>query len=383
MIQRTLTYIRQLLKDEEVRLRRDGWPGFRSQQEIREFVLGMQSQINDHVVEMNQQAVNSNYPDVHDMEDGATSQQRISNDEKAAIQAAIQEFEQDHGFSSEVKILNKTDFDRIKNEYKNNEYAPEKDVVVLMARGPDGKMEQAFVTKDAVLPLKTQKTSEITGEQITLTGTREEINGVRDNLIDKAIDNEVLEGFEDIDPDETPFLNIFKRGLLVLKVLNEFLDNLKVNEPHWNNDLDDNTWPFWVPEYIAGPVNVGVDEIKSLPELAQTLGSFLFDKEMREKLVTAVENITWETVTQGLKGMFQSKVDQYEDPNQEVVTYHASSDAAVILAAILTGGKKFLENVDDFFSSFRKLGKQDWKRINLPDLKAKKLGEDMTTTPER
>ena len=384
IFKRGAEYAEQLLKDEEQRLKfQENRDGFASRSEIEQFLLSKQNDIKNYMENLRDQVAVGNVQDFVG----------ISAIEKQALQTSIDKFRNEQSLDAEVKILDKEFFERLKVQYENGDRIPDKDVTLLMTRDPQGNIEKHFVYKDGLFVLPTEK--EVNGEIIVLEGTIEEFETVRDRFIESAINYDNIQLYDNsgnpinadaeelvvgkdangipvtINSSEEPYLNIFEKAMWVITASRDLLSEVGINEKRWNENLNQNTWPVYVPDTGAGMGNAVLDEAKSIPEMV-AFGLSMFDKQVRQSLWESITDVNWDT----FKHIFIDKAEQYEN----TPVYAGSYDVTTIIIAVLTGGKKVFDELSDVLKKSGKIGEINWNFIrtkNLPDDQVERLAKDI------
>jgi hypothetical protein len=173
--------------------------------------------------------------------------------------------------------------------------------------------------------------------------------------------------------------NIFEKAMWCIKVTKTLLEDVEIKEPHWNEQLGENTWPMTVPPPAAGPGNAVLDEAKSIPQML-TFGVSMFDKVERQKILEALSNIDWGTI----KNMIKETANRY-DPDvssPEQITYQATYDGTTITIIILTGGGELIKKIIEIKDNLGVLKRIEWPDVDLPYDKAQKLGADAASNPQ-
>uniref|UniRef100_UPI00404A10AA RHS repeat-associated core domain-containing protein n=1 Tax=Fulvivirga sp. TaxID=1931237 RepID=UPI00404A10AA len=315
----------------------------------------------------------------------------INSVESEKLTGSIEKFEREQGLDTRVIILDNEMFELMKSEYEDGTRETDKDVVVLIGRDdngtPDNPIDDTyvkhFVYKEGLFVLPTEKTLDDGVTIIQLEGTMGEFEEVRDRYIDSAIEFAELEVTDangepsTIDPDKEPALNIFEKAMWVITASRDLLKEVGIDEKRWNEDSGElNTWPMYLYDPAAGIGNAALDELKSIPEMV-SLGLSMFDKNVRRQILESISNISWST----LKDMIGDKADQYEN----TPAYAGSYDATTIIVAILTGGKKILDEFGSVLKKMGKLGDINWSKIRefgFNDSQARKLGDDIAANDE-
>ncbi|WP_170148164.1 hypothetical protein, partial [Marinoscillum furvescens] len=221
----------------------------------------------------------------------------LPEEEKEKLKVAIADFKDNQDIDSKVTVLDEATFDELKDSF-----TPEKEVHLLLGKSADGYKKQFYYQED-FFNYPTGKTT-YSGESISLDYQQSDVEAIRDQHIDKSIDNPNAIG--DLTKKPEPTLNIFERDMWVVKVTKETLAKIKVPVPMWNTEVETDTYPFELNSLTAGLGDGAVDELKSIPDLL-VLTLSLFDEQERTALLQALEQLDYETV----KKMFQEKADKY------------------------------------------------------------------------
>lgn len=376
IFKRGAEYALTLLKDEEQRIKtQENREGFTGPLEIKQFLLSKQAEIESYMDELRNEVTTN----------GISDYVGIPESEKQAISTSMNKFKNQFGIDSEVKILDKEFFDRLRKQFDDGTRQPEKDVTMLMTIDPNGNIEKHIVYKDGFYVPPTEKLvtrPDGTLETIQLEGTMEEIGPIRDYYIDRAIENNSLAVGKDaagnpilIDSEEEPVFNVFEKAMWVIEVVKDFMDEAEIGEKRWNVALDENDWPWDVPSYAAGPGNAALDEAKSLPQMI-TFGCSMLEEEQREAVADALKSIDLGTVTE----MIKEKADRYTSNNPDVVRYEATYDGTTVTIIILTGGGELIKKILDIKNNLGVLKRLDWTDIDLPYDEAQKLGADAASS---
>ncbi|MDH5415197.1 MAG: hypothetical protein OEW87_13760, partial [Flavobacteriaceae bacterium] len=337
--------------------------GLKDEKNIEEYLLSQKGKIQDEIIRIKNEIKSGG--------EGKEDFIGIPATESEKLTGSMNKFNNFFGFSTKVSIMDKMYFDEVKGEYESGNRQTDKDVVVIIGKNEDGTYDKYFKIKDGLFVLPTEKTLD-DGTTITLNGTEAEVVEIVQRFIITATEYERVKIYDEkgneipiydkisrlevtdangqpstIDPDVEPVLNIFEKGMWVVKVAKDVLDEVGIDEKRWNeNDPTlNNDWPFFVYDLLAGLGNATLDELKSIPEMV-SLGLSMFDKEARQQLWESVTNLSFET----LEHLYNNKVELY----QKSPEYAGSYDAATVIIAILTGGKKVF---DELTSVLRKSGK--------------------------
>jgi len=257
----------------------------------------------------------------------------IDQAELEKLQKLISDFKQ-RGIDSKVSIVSEAQFQQIQNTF-----TPEKEVHLLLGKTATG-YQYKFYYKNNFFTYPTSKTLE-SGETISFSYQKSEVDQVRDAHISKAIADTDAIGELTKRPEAT--LNIFERGMWVIKVTKETLAQVKVPVPMWDRQQP-KTYPFNLQSTVAGIGDGVVDEFKSIPDLL-LMGLSLFDKQERDALITAVSSIDLQT----LQAMFEEKAAKYTQGGDVAAHeggYDAVQIASIFWGGALTKGKKATETTN-------------------------------------
>ncbi|MEQ8472938.1 MAG: hypothetical protein RIC35_17220 [Marinoscillum sp.] len=246
----------------------------------------------------------------------------LPEEEKEKLKTAIADFKDNRSIDSKVTVLDETTFDGLKDSF-----TPEKEVHLLLGKTSDGYKKE-FYYQDDFFNYPTAKTT-ASGESISLDYQQSDVETIRDQHIDNSIDNPNAIG--DLTKKPEPTLNIFERGMWVVKVTKETLAEIKVPVAMWNSEVETDTYPFELESLTAGLGDGAVDELKSIPDLL-VLALSLFDEQERTALLQALEQLDYETV----KKMFQEKADKYAGGGD--VAFHEAGYDGVQIASMFWGG---------------------------------------------
>jgi hypothetical protein len=236
------------------------------------------------------------------------------------LQQFISDFKQ-RGIDSKVSIVSESEFQRIQNTF-----TPEKEVHLLLGKTATG-YQYKFYYQNNFFTYPTSKTLE-SGETISFSYAQGDADQVRDAHIAKAIEDTGAIGELTKRPEAT--LNIFERGMWVIKVTKETLAQVKVPVPMWDTKQP-KAYPFNLQSTVAGIGDGVVDEFKSIPDLL-LMGLSLFDKQERDGLVNALGSINLQT----LQKMFKDKGIKYAQGGD--VAMHEGGYDAVQIASMFWGG---------------------------------------------
>ncbi len=271
----------------------------------------------------------------------------LSDAESNVLKSSIKKFKDQQGIDPTVTVVDETLFNLLKSKYQSGERKPSKDVHLVVDR--TGK-NYAFFYKDGFFTIPTQKI--VDGQSVQLSGTQAELFDIRDKVIATAISNDEIEGIGKINE---PTLNIFEKGMWVVKVTKETLAEVKVPEPMWDKQKKtEASYPFALQATVAGVGDGLIDEVKSIPDLL-VMALSLFNKEDRDNLKKAVTNINIETI----KKMFVEKADKYKNGGD--VAFHEAGVDGVAIASIVLGGllkeakDAASNNVDEVGDAIKKL----------------------------
>ncbi len=106
----------------------------------------------------------------------------LPEEEKEKLKAAIAEFKDNQDIDSKVTVLDEATFDELKDFF-----TPEKEVHLLLGKTADGYKKQFFY-HDNFFNYPTSKTT-ASGESISLDYQQSDVETIRDQHIDKSIDN--------------------------------------------------------------------------------------------------------------------------------------------------------------------------------------------------
>ncbi|MFZ5972943.1 MAG: hypothetical protein ACOYXA_15255 [Bacteroidota bacterium] len=257
----------------------------------------------------------------------------VDQAELKKLQKLISDFKQ-RGIDSKVSIVNEAEFQQIQNTF-----TPEKQVHLLLGKTATG-YQYKFYYQNNFFSYPTSKTLE-SGETISFSYQQSEVDQIRDAHIAKAIADTDAIGELAKHPEAT--LNIFERGMWVIKVTKETLAQVKVPVPMWDKQQP-KTYPFNLQSTVAGIGDGVVDEFKSIPDLL-LMGLSLFDKQEREALITAVSSIDLQT----LQAMFEEKAAKYTQGGDVAAHeggYDAVQIASIFWGGALTKGKKATETTN-------------------------------------
>ncbi len=294
----------------------------------------------------------------------------VDKTELEKLQKLISDFKL-RGIDSKVSIVSEAEFQQTQNTF-----TPDKQVHLLLGKTATG-YQYKFYYQNNFFTYPTSKVLE-TGETISFSYQQSEVDLVRDAHIAKAIADADPIGELTKRPEAT--LNIFERGMWVIKVTKETLAQVKVPVPMWDTKQP-KTYPFNLQSTVAGIGDGVVDEFKSIPDLL-LMGLSLFDKEERDGLVQAVSSINLETI----KGMFQEKAAKYTqggDVASHEGGYDAVQVASMFWGGALTKGKKATEKAGDIMEVLQKLS-QDVKdkMVTLTTKQRDEILRDLGSSPE-
>lgn len=244
----------------------------------------------------------------------------VDQTELAKLQTLISDFKQ-RGIDSKVSIVSEAEFQQLQNTF-----TPEKQVHLLLGKTATG-YQYKFYYQNNFFTYPTSKTLE-SGETVSFSYQQSEVDQVRDAHIAKAIAN--TDNIDELTKRPEVMLNIFERGMWVIKVTKETLAQVKVPVPMWDGNQP-KTYPFSLQPTVAGIGDCMVDELKSIPDLL-IMGLSLFDKQERDALISGLQSINLETI----KRMFEEKRAKYAEGGD--VAMHEGGYDAVQIASIFWGG---------------------------------------------
>jgi hypothetical protein len=286
------------------------------------------------------------------------------------LQQLISDFKQ-RGVDSKVSIVSEAEFLRIQNTF-----TPDKQVHLLLGKTSTG-YQYKFYYQNNFFSYPTSKTLE-SGETISFSYAQGDADQIRDAHIAKAIEDTGAIG--ELAKRPEPTLNIFERGMWVIKVTKETLAQVKVPVPMWDTKQP-KAYPFNLQSTVAGIGDGVVDEFKSIPDLL-LMGLSLFDKQERDGLIKAVSSINLETI----KGMFKEKAAKYTQGG-DVASHEGGYDAVQIASMFwggaLTKGKKATDKAGNIMEVLQKLS-QDVKdkMVTLTTKQRDEILRDLGSSPE-
>lgn len=246
----------------------------------------------------------------------------VPAEELNQLKAMVAAFGREQGLAAQVTIVDLADF--------ANQLATarvDKDVHLIIGKSGDSYRYE-FLYGDGLFARPTSKTIEATGEQITLSYSWEVVTSIRDGYIKAAIAEPSAIGALDKRGEAT--LNIFERGMWVVKTTGDLLAELKVPKPLWDEGQA-NPYPFSLEAFTSGLGDGAIDELKSVPDLL-VLGLSMFDQEQREALLSALRSIELSTIG----GMFSEKTSKYTGGGS--VAWHEGGYDVVQVASVFYGG---------------------------------------------
>ncbi|GAB3337192.1 hypothetical protein GCM10027429_21360 [Marivirga atlantica] len=248
----------------------------------------------------------------------------LDGETKNQLVSLIDEFEQ-REVDAKTTIVNEEDFDAIKLLFEQEPNLIERDIHVLMTKS--GKYEYFYRSDFYTIP--TSKTTE-DGAQIQLESfSQSELKALNKAHIEKSINNPNAIG--DLSKRTEKPLNIFERGMWVVKVSKDLLEDIEVPEPMWNSSIDPETYPFSLDAMVGGMGDGVIDEFKSIPELI-VLGLSLFDEDERRAILDGITSIDLEMIQK----MVDAKADKYSQGGD--IAFHEGGYDVVQVASLFWGG---------------------------------------------
>ena len=282
----------------------------------------------------------------------------VSPEELEKLKKLVSDFSLNQKIAAKVTIVDLEDF-----ESTVQRAVVDKDVHLILGKNGD-KYEYKFLFRSGLFTYPTTKTI-LSGETIKLEYEQSKVESIRDQHIDLSIANAQAIGALTKRPE--PTLNIFERGMWVVKVTKETLAKVKVPEPMWNPIVEPKSYPFQLEALTAGLGDGAVDELKSIPDLI-LLALSLFDEEERTALISALQKMDFETV----KKMFKDKGDKYAQGG--VVALHEGGYDGVQIASMFWGGafikgaKKGSETAGEVGDVVKKLADDILKEFDNPSV---------------
>ena len=297
----------------------------------------------------------------------------VSPEELEKLKKLVSDFSLNQKIAAKVTIVDLEDF-----ESTVQRAVVDKDVHLILGKNGD-KYEYKFLFRSGLFTYPTTKTL-LSGETIKLEYEQSKVEFIRDQHIDLSIANAQAIGALTKRPE--PTLNIFERGMWVVKVTKETLAKVKVPEPMWNPIVEPKTYPFQLEALTAGLGDGAVDELKSIPDLI-LLALSLFDEEERTALISALQKMDFETV----KKMFKDKGAKYAQGG--VVALHEGGYDGVQIASMFWGGafikgaKKGSETAEAITDILKKLPNSVTDKLSdLSDVARRTLLEDLGKSDE-
>jgi hypothetical protein len=278
------------------------------------------------------------------------------------------------GLDSEVRILDRQTFEKLKAAHERGEVHTSKDVLILMTKNEDGTFDKLIIYKDGMWTPDPVKVAER-----QLTGTAQDIEAA----VKKAIDNATGDNsFAPIAVDQQyQALNNFEKAMWVIKAGKTFLDDLRIKEPYWDSALsDDNPLPFQVPDALAGGGNVAIDETKDISEMV-VFGLSMFDPKTRQELVEGLRGVTAEQIVEALAAMVPDRAEEYTTASEEQVTYMATEDGIKIVMTVFAA-KKLAAQLPKILKYIKNFAKVKFNRVIVDPSNTKTLQGDIGESDE-